>query len=364
MLPELDRSDRPPRILGIFAHPDDEVFCGGGLFAWARERGAAVRIVSLTRGEAGQIRDPTVARRHTLGEVRERELVRAAAALGIIDVEAYDRGDGTLSGQPDTELVAIAQREIEAFEPDLIVSFGPDGGYGHPDHIRISEVATTAGRVADVPVYHAAFPRQAQLLIDLLAEWLVGLDERFRGTPEFASGLMLFADGSSMLGMASDHMETVFYPPGVFIVEQGEPSHKLYLVLSGRASVLRDGDDGALDPIASIEAGAFFGETGVANHTTRNAHVVADTGVTCFVLAPAKPSLSAGRGTTSDTDAMREPDQAEDGQADYRLDVTKFAQAKLAALACHASQYALSVDLFPEEVIKTLFGTEHFNRAH
>jgi len=363
MLPELNRSDRVPRILGIFAHPDDEVFCGGGLFAWARERGAAVRIVSLTRGEAGQIRDATVARRDTLGEVRTRELVRAAAALGVFDAVAYDRGDGTLSAQPDTDLVAIAQGEIEAFEPDAIISFGPDGGYGHPDHIRISEVATQAGRMAEVPVYHAAFPRQAQQLTNLLSEWLVGLDQRFRGTPKFANALMLFADGSSMLGMASDHMETVFYPPGVFIVEQGEPSHKLYLVLSGRASVLRDGDDGALDHIATIEAGAFFGESGVANHTTRNAHVVAQTGVTCFVLAPAEPSLSAGRGTTSETDALKDQDPVEDGRAEHRLDVSKFAQAKLAALACHASQYALSVDLFPEHVVEALFGTEHFNRA-
>lgn len=363
MLPELDRSDRPPRILGLFAHPDDEVFCGGGLFAWATRQGATVRIVSLTRGEAGQIRDATVARRDTLGDVRERELVEAAAALGVADTAIYDRGDGTLSGQADTDLIAIALAEIEVFRPDVIITFGPDGGYGHPDHVQASQVATKAGAMRGVPVYHAAFPRQTQLLISLLSEWLVGLDERFRGTPEFANSLMLFADGSSMLGLASDHMETVFYPPGIFIIEQGEPSHKLYLVLSGRASVLRDGADGALELVASIDSGGFFGESGIAHHTARNAHVVADTGVTCFELAPAEPSPAAGRGTTSETDAMKEPDQAKGGQADYRLDVSQFAQIKLAALACHTSQYALSADLFPEQLVEALFGTEHFNRA-
>src|SRR5260370_16471580 len=62
------------RILGVFAHPDDESFCAGGTFAKYVATGAEVMVVSATRGEAGQIRMPSVATRRTLGAVREQEL--------------------------------------------------------------------------------------------------------------------------------------------------------------------------------------------------------------------------------------------------------------------------------------------------
>ncbi|MGH3237950.1 MAG: PIG-L deacetylase family protein, partial [Streptosporangiaceae bacterium] len=61
------------RLLGLFAHPDDEVFCAGGMMARAAEAGAEVMVVSATRGERGQIRDATAATRRTLGAVREGE---------------------------------------------------------------------------------------------------------------------------------------------------------------------------------------------------------------------------------------------------------------------------------------------------
>ena len=71
------------RLLGVFAHPDDEVFCAGGTMARAAEAGAEIMIVSATLGEQGQIRDPAAATRRTLGTVRERELRAAAAELGV-----------------------------------------------------------------------------------------------------------------------------------------------------------------------------------------------------------------------------------------------------------------------------------------
>jgi LmbE family N-acetylglucosaminyl deacetylase len=75
------------RLLGVFAHPDDEVFCAAGTMAQAAEAGAEVMIVSATRGEQGQIRDPAAATRRTLGAVRERELRAAAAELGVRRVQ-------------------------------------------------------------------------------------------------------------------------------------------------------------------------------------------------------------------------------------------------------------------------------------
>ena len=75
------------RLLGVFAHPDDEVFCAGGTMARAAQADAEVMIVSATRGERGQIRDPAAATRRTLGAVRERELSAAAAELGVQHVQ-------------------------------------------------------------------------------------------------------------------------------------------------------------------------------------------------------------------------------------------------------------------------------------
>ena len=363
MLPEIEALDWPPRLLGLFAHPDDEIFCGAGMFSTLSDAGAAVRIVTYTTGDAGQIRDAEIATRSTLGEVRRQELRAAAAELGVTDVVIHDRGDGTLSGQPEAELMAIAERNIAEHRPDVIVSFGPDGAYGHPDHIRVSEIATTAGAAAGVPVYHAAFPRQSRRLIDLLVDWLTGLDDWYRGSPDFAHGLMLFADGSSMLGFASDHMDVAFYPSGTYIVEQGEHADRLFLILSGTVDVVKESADGTLEHLDTATAGTFFGERGLANGGTRAAHVIATDSVTCFVLSPGAPSMAAGRGTSSEVDAFVDGADDPAASAEFEFDVTNQAARKMRALACHRSQYALTADMFPPSIVEALFGVERFNRA-
>ena len=89
---------RAPRILGLFAHPDDEVFCVGGTIARCADAGRGTAIVSLTQGEAGQIRDAATATRRMLGAVRVKELRASAAALGVDHVTCLDLGDGQLDG--------------------------------------------------------------------------------------------------------------------------------------------------------------------------------------------------------------------------------------------------------------------------
>src|SRR5918995_3093742 len=71
------------RLLGLYAHPDDETFCTGGTFARYAARGAEIMVVSATRGEAGQIRDAGIATRRTIGQVREQELRLACTRLGV-----------------------------------------------------------------------------------------------------------------------------------------------------------------------------------------------------------------------------------------------------------------------------------------
>src|SRR5260370_10678623 len=84
------------RILGVFAHPDDESFCAGGTFAKYVATGAEVMVVSATRGEAGQFRMPHVATRRTLRAVREEELHLACQRLGLQLPRCLDHMDGTL----------------------------------------------------------------------------------------------------------------------------------------------------------------------------------------------------------------------------------------------------------------------------
>jgi LmbE family N-acetylglucosaminyl deacetylase len=367
--------DRAPRMLGLFAHPDDEVFCVGGTIARCADAGADTAIASLTRGEGGQIRDASRATRRTLGAVRVEELNAAAAALRVGRVTALDLGDGQLERRPLDEVATVARGLIDQFAPDVVVTFGPDGAFGHPDHVMSCLATIEALRTMPEPprLLHAQFPHHEQLLVDVLVEWLTSRDERFSGTHAFGHALKLFADGSSMLGFAADHLRLDWFPAGSFIIEQGEPATELFCILSGSVDIAVEGEDGQLCHKDSAGAGSFVGEDGLATGRPRNAHVIAHEDVTCLVLSPARVSRSAGRGATAtvtaETDATRMPDEgpvpaeAPDTftvEETFAVDVIPAIERKVAALAAHRTQYAMEADLLPQRILERLLGTEHF----
>ncbi|SEP98561.1 PIG-L family deacetylase [Microlunatus flavus] len=365
--------DRPLRVLGLFAHPDDEVFCVGGTIARAAAAGAQTAVVSLTRGDAGQIRDSAAATRRTLGAVRATELAASGAALGVGHVESFDLGDGVLGRMPLEEVTAVVLPVLERLAPDVVVTFGDDGAFGHPDH-TMSARAVLAARehLAVRPrVLQARFPPQERLLLDLLVEWLTSGEQRFVGTAGFANALRLFADGSSMLGFAADHLQVQWFPAGSYVIEQGEPPNELFCILSGRVDVVRESADGELRTVATVGPGSFVGEEGLATNRPRNAHVIAHDDVTCFVLAPRGRDLSAARGTTAvvaPAERSTPPNPppisstAPDGaQTELSIDVGPDAlRRKIAALVAHRTQYALDPELLPVQVLGPLLGTEHF----
>src|SRR5713226_3882479 len=302
------------RILGVFAHPDDESFCAGGTFAKYVATGAEVMVVSATRGEAGQIRMPSVATRRTLGAVREQELHLACQRLGIQHTICLDHMDGALKDVDQEVLTRQVTEIIRTFRPDVVITFGPDGGYGHPDHIAISAATTAAcarsGEVHHFPeqlaaglsphrpaqLFYSHFPHKRQLLLEQLAHWLVQTRTRFQGTSEFAYALLLLCEEATLLHYSCDHFDIAWYPAGISIVEQGEQADSLYLLLSGTAQVIRDGGDGTQQVLAHLKPGAFFGEEGLAYRQARNAHVIAEQNVTCLVLSPEAPTAFLGRG--------------------------------------------------------------------
>jgi CRP-like cAMP-binding protein len=268
-----------------------------------------------------------------------------------------DLGDGQLERRPLVELAAVARVLIEQFAPDVVVTFGPDGAFGHPDHVMSSLATIEALRTMPEPprLLHARFPQREQLLVDVLVEWLTSRDERFSGTHAFGHALKLFADGSSMLGFASDHLRLEWFPAGSFIIEQGDAATELFCILSGSVDIAVEGEDGQLRHKDSTGAGSFVGEDGLATGLPRNAHVIAREDVTCLVLAPAQPSRSAGDGQ-----ALADVADAFTVEETFIVDVSPAIERKATALAAHRTQYATEAGLLPPRVLERLLGTEHF----
>ncbi len=131
------------RALIVVAHPDDETICAGGIIALLAGRGVKVTICCSTRGEGGVAGDPPVCLAAELGACREGELRRAAAVLGAADVRFLGYVDPPVG--PSNTLRA-ASDDVEEFagrllmvlrevRPQMVVTHGSNGEYGHPQHV-------------------------------------------------------------------------------------------------------------------------------------------------------------------------------------------------------------------------------------
>jgi LmbE family N-acetylglucosaminyl deacetylase len=349
------------RLLGVFAHPDDEVFCAGGALAQAAEAGAQVMIVSATRGEQGQIRDPAAATRRTLGAIRERELRAAAAELGVQHVQVLDYPDGTLRHHRFS-LGVVTADIIREFDPDTVITFGPDGGYGHPDHVAISELTTQAFRALirehdrGQRLYHAVFPARRTSIAEELAHWIAGSGQRATSRAALPA-IALFAGEAATMRLTRDDVRTEWFPPGTCVIEQGEPADALYLILDGTADALLEHPDGQVTRARRMRAGDFFGELGLVTGQG-TAHVVARDSLTCLVLSRTPVSAYAGRGAGATSPA--EPPDASLPPGICPVNVTGYLHRKLAALARHHTQYPVVPTMLPQSLLRSMLGTEFF----
>ncbi len=137
------------KLMAVLAHPDDESLGVGGTLAKYASEGVGVFLVTATRGDAGRFRglrpdDPKHPGPLALSAIRERELRAAAEVLGVRDVSVLDYHDQHLHRAQPREVVGRIAGEVRRIRPDVVVTFGPDGGYGHPDHIAISQLTTAA----------------------------------------------------------------------------------------------------------------------------------------------------------------------------------------------------------------------------
>lgn len=137
---------RPGTILGVWAHPDDEAYLSAGLMARAISDGARVVVVTATRGERGAP-DPVEWSPERMGRLRQRELAASLAALGVTEHLFLGHLDGTCAGVGLDEGARQIAGVLEDVDPDLIVTFGPDGMTGHPDHSAVSAWTSEALQV-------------------------------------------------------------------------------------------------------------------------------------------------------------------------------------------------------------------------
>jgi LmbE family N-acetylglucosaminyl deacetylase len=135
----------PLKLMGVLAHPNDESLGIGGTLAKYAGEGVETYLVTATRGERGRFGQsgekppPDV-----VGRVREAELREAARVLGVCEVNFLDYYDGDLDQVNVTESVARIAEHLRRVKPHVVITFGPEGAYGHPDHIAISQLATAA----------------------------------------------------------------------------------------------------------------------------------------------------------------------------------------------------------------------------
>ncbi|MCC6627375.1 MAG: PIG-L family deacetylase [Chloroflexi bacterium] len=176
------------RLMCILAHPDDESMGLGATLARYAAEGVTISLVTATRGERGwqgpPADNPGLA---TLGHVRETELRAAARVLGLDEVHILDHIDGDLDQAVPTVALPPIVGAVRRARPQVVVTFGPDGAYGHPDHIAISQLASAAVVAAADPTYadpgHQPPHRVAKLYYVVDSEAFVARITRLLGGP-------------------------------------------------------------------------------------------------------------------------------------------------------------------------------------
>ena len=313
-------------LLAVFAHPDDESLACGGTLAWCAHLGADVSLLCMTHGEHGPGRGEhgPGAGEHGPGaedvrRTRGRELESAARALGVHAVTLLDHEDGMLPWLPAAALRSAVEREVRARRPEVLVTFDADGLYWHPDHVAVHEAATAAvarlGGAAPALYYVTMPPGSMRAVADHAAAAANAPASRPRsardpgGTAEPARPRK--GDHSVLPRSARD-------PGGT-----AEPARP------------RKGDHSVLPRSARDPGGA---------------------------AAPARPR----NGPATRILGVADPDAFGSAAPPPTLviDAGRFAARKLAALACHASQFrGGALARVGERDTARLLGVEHYRRA-
>ncbi len=149
----------------VVAHPDDECFGFGGALALAGQRGVETYVVCLTDGQAATHRGDASSGA-ALGAMRGDEFRASCGVLGVTEEELLEFQDGQMEHVNFPEVAGCLVERMRRFQPDVVVTFGPEGGLNtHPDHMMVSMLTTAAyhwsGRAKRYPEAGPAFqPRR------------------------------------------------------------------------------------------------------------------------------------------------------------------------------------------------------------
>ena len=129
----------------VLAHPDDESLGTGGTLAKYAAEGVETYVLTATRGERGRFLEgverpaPEV-----VGTTREAELHAAVKELGVRETTLLGFPDGGLDAADPAQVQNVIAGHLRRVRPHVVITFGPEGAYGHPDHIAISQFTTSA----------------------------------------------------------------------------------------------------------------------------------------------------------------------------------------------------------------------------
>jgi LmbE family N-acetylglucosaminyl deacetylase len=139
------------KLLCVTAHPDDECFGFGGALMLAAEAGVETSVVCFTDGQAATNRGDSTSHEH-LGEMRRAEFEASCKILGVSHYEVLDYQDAQLEFADFSATAAKLVQRIRSYKPEVVLTFGTDGGMNtHPDHTMVSAFTTAAFHWAASP---------------------------------------------------------------------------------------------------------------------------------------------------------------------------------------------------------------------
>jgi LmbE family N-acetylglucosaminyl deacetylase len=132
------------KLMCVVAHPDDECFAFGGALGLAADRGVETYVVCLTDGQAAKHRGDAISG-EALGEMRREEFAASCKVLGVSQHELMDYQDARLEFVEFSQAAGRLVERMLRFQPDVVITFGGDGGLNtHPDHMMVSMLTTAA----------------------------------------------------------------------------------------------------------------------------------------------------------------------------------------------------------------------------
>jgi len=162
----------PRTIVAVHAHPDDEALLSAGTLATLAKAGHRVVLVLATQGDVGAVGDDVLTDGEGLGDRRAAEASASARAIGVAQLVFLGFGDsgsdvpadgvwpvGSLCAAPLDDVVDRLAEILAHEQPDLVIADDRNGGYGHPDHVRVHHAATAAAARQDVPLVQVTIDR-------------------------------------------------------------------------------------------------------------------------------------------------------------------------------------------------------------